>query len=164
MKGDARVIELLNQALLNELTAINQYWLHYRLLEHWGVKRLAEHERHESIDEMKHADWLAISRNFWSSASRQRGSRAGATAVLRPPGGSQGVRRSRWPAMMACCETSSSPNWRYASTRRNSSRASSRLYSQHFPVSIHARSPSSFGSRNIHSASTVLVSSTRRGR
>ncbi len=59
MKGDARVIELLNQALLNELTAINQYWLHYRLLEHWGVKRLAEHERHESIDEMKHADQLA---------------------------------------------------------------------------------------------------------
>ncbi|QNE31476.1 bacterioferritin [Sphingomonas sp. NBWT7] len=59
MKGDARVIEYLNETLKNELTAINQYWLHYRLLEHWGVKKLAEYERHESIDEMKHADWLA---------------------------------------------------------------------------------------------------------
>jgi bacterioferritin len=59
MKGDAKVIELLNLALKNELTAINQYWLHYRLLDHWGVSKLAEYERHESIDEMKHADWLA---------------------------------------------------------------------------------------------------------
>jgi bacterioferritin len=59
MKGDAKVIEFLNQALTNELTAINQYWLHYRVLNHWGVTRLAEYERHESIDEMKHADVLA---------------------------------------------------------------------------------------------------------
>ncbi|MCX7284293.1 MAG: bacterioferritin [Novosphingobium sp.] len=59
MKGDAKVIEYLNKALLNELTAINQYWLHYRLLANWGVKKLAEYERHESIDEMKHADLLA---------------------------------------------------------------------------------------------------------
>lgn len=59
MKGDATVIEYLNKALTNELTAINQYWLHYRVLNHWGVQRLAEHERHESIDEMKHADWLS---------------------------------------------------------------------------------------------------------
>ncbi|MFT3978634.1 MAG: bacterioferritin [Sphingomonas bacterium] len=59
MKGDARVIELLNETLKNELTAINQYWLHYRMLDHWGVKKLAEFERHESIDEMKHADWLS---------------------------------------------------------------------------------------------------------
>ncbi|WBO23374.1 bacterioferritin [Sphingomonas abietis] len=59
MKGDAKVIELLNLALKNELTAINQYWLHYRMLEHWGVEKLAEFERHESIDEMKHADWLS---------------------------------------------------------------------------------------------------------
>ncbi|WP_347302214.1 bacterioferritin [Croceibacterium sp. TMG7-5b_MA50] len=59
MKGDAIVIEYLNKALTNELTAINQYWLHYRALQHWGVQRLAEHERHESIDEMKHADWLS---------------------------------------------------------------------------------------------------------
>ncbi len=59
MKGDVRVIELLNEALLNELTAVNQYWLHYRLLDNWGFKTLAEFERHESIDEMKHADRLA---------------------------------------------------------------------------------------------------------
>ncbi len=59
MKGDAKVIEFLNKALTNELTAINQYWLHYRVLDDWGVHKLAEYERHESIDEMKHADQLA---------------------------------------------------------------------------------------------------------
>ena len=59
MKGDPKVIDFLNEALKNELMAINQYWLHYRLLDHWGVYKLAEYERHESIDEMKHADWLA---------------------------------------------------------------------------------------------------------
>jgi bacterioferritin len=59
MKGDPTVIDYLNRALTNELTAINQYWLHYRVLHHWGVMRLAEYERHESIDEMKHADTLA---------------------------------------------------------------------------------------------------------
>ena len=59
MKGDERVIELLNEALRNELTAVNQYWLHYRMLDNWGVHRLAEYERHESIDEMKHADRLS---------------------------------------------------------------------------------------------------------
>ncbi len=59
MKGDDKVIEFLNDALKNELTAVNQYWLHYRLLDNWGITRLAEFERHESIDEMKHADRLA---------------------------------------------------------------------------------------------------------
>ena len=59
MKGDAKVIELLNEALKNELTAINQYFLHYRMLEHWGVQKLAKFEYGESIDEMKHADKLA---------------------------------------------------------------------------------------------------------
>lgn len=59
MKGDARVIELLNEALKNELTATNQYWLHYRMLDNKGVGRLAAFERGESIDEMKHADRLA---------------------------------------------------------------------------------------------------------
>ncbi|AKH42519.1 bacterioferritin [Altererythrobacter atlanticus] len=59
MKGDEKVIEFLNQALTNELTAINQYWLHYRVLDNWGVSRLAAKEREESIDEMKHADALA---------------------------------------------------------------------------------------------------------
>ena len=53
MKGDEKVIEFLNKALTNELTAINQYWLHYRVLADWGVSKLAEYERHESIDEMK---------------------------------------------------------------------------------------------------------------
>ena len=59
MKGDPKVLELLNEALKNELTATNQYWLHYRLLDNWGASRLAEFERSESIDEMKHADRLA---------------------------------------------------------------------------------------------------------
>jgi bacterioferritin len=59
MKGDPKVVELLNEALKNELTATNQYWLHYRLLDNWGVHKLAEFERSEAIDEMKHADRLA---------------------------------------------------------------------------------------------------------
>jgi bacterioferritin len=59
VKGDTKVIEYLNEALKNELTAVNQYWLHYRLLDNWGIARLAHFERHESIDEMKHADKLA---------------------------------------------------------------------------------------------------------
>ncbi|KQS01858.1 bacterioferritin [Sphingomonas sp. Leaf357] len=59
MRGDPKVIDYLNEVLKNELTAINQYWLHYRLYDHWGVRKLAEFERHESIDEMKHADWVA---------------------------------------------------------------------------------------------------------
>lgn len=59
MKGDEKVIDYLNEALKNELTAINQYWLHYRVLDNWGVARLAQFEREESIDEMKHADRLA---------------------------------------------------------------------------------------------------------
>ena len=59
MKGDEKVIDYLNEALKNELTAINQYWLHYRMLDNWGVARLAHFEREESIDEMKHADKLA---------------------------------------------------------------------------------------------------------
>lgn len=59
MKGDDTVIDYLNKALTNELTAINQYWLHYRVLDNWGIHKLAEYERHESIDEMKHADTLA---------------------------------------------------------------------------------------------------------
>ena len=58
MKGDAKVIEYLNQALRMELTAVNQYWLHYRLTEDWGYAKLAKKERAESIEEMEHADKL----------------------------------------------------------------------------------------------------------
>jgi bacterioferritin len=58
MKGDAKVIEHLNRALYNELIAINQYFLHAKMFKNWGLKELAEHEHHESIDEMKHADRL----------------------------------------------------------------------------------------------------------
>jgi bacterioferritin len=59
MKGDAKVIDYLNQSLRHELTAVNQYWLHYRLLEDWGYAKLAKKERKESIEEMQHADKLA---------------------------------------------------------------------------------------------------------
>ena len=56
MKGDAKVIEYLNKGLRHELTAVNQYWLHYRLLENWGYRDLAKKWRKESIEEMQHAD------------------------------------------------------------------------------------------------------------
>ncbi len=58
MKGDATVIEHLNRVLKNELTAINQYFLHSRMYKDWGLSKLAEHEHEESVDEMKHADQI----------------------------------------------------------------------------------------------------------
>jgi bacterioferritin len=56
MKGDPKVIEYLNKGLRSELTAVSQYWLHYRLLDNWGLKDLAKQWREESIEEMRHAD------------------------------------------------------------------------------------------------------------
>lgn len=58
MRGDPKTIEFLNEALKNELTAINQYFLHSRMLKDWGVSKLAQKEYEESIDEMNHADWI----------------------------------------------------------------------------------------------------------
>jgi bacterioferritin len=60
MKGDPNVIDYLNKALRHELTAVNQYWLHYRLLDNWGYKALAKKWRKESIEEMEHADKLTV--------------------------------------------------------------------------------------------------------
>jgi bacterioferritin len=56
MKGDAKVIEYLNSGLRSELTAVSQFWLHYRLLDNWGLNALAKKWREESIEEMRHAD------------------------------------------------------------------------------------------------------------
>ena len=58
MQGDKKIIEYLNKVLRNELTVINQYFLHARMWKDWGFKELNEHEYHESVDEMKHADKL----------------------------------------------------------------------------------------------------------
>jgi bacterioferritin len=59
MRGDAKVVEYLNKGLRSELTAINQYWLHYRILDNWGLKEMAKKWREESIEEMRHADKFA---------------------------------------------------------------------------------------------------------
>jgi bacterioferritin len=58
VKGKKQVIDILNEALMHELGAVNQYWLHYRMLDNWGFTRLAKKERQESIEEMQHADKL----------------------------------------------------------------------------------------------------------
>lgn len=60
MKGDPKVIEYLNRGLRSELTAINQYWIHYRMLEDWGFNDLAKKWRKESIEEMQHADKFTV--------------------------------------------------------------------------------------------------------
>lgn len=60
MKGEPKVIEYLNTGIRHELTAINQYWIHYRLLDNWGYRALAKHWRKESIEEMEHADKLTV--------------------------------------------------------------------------------------------------------
>jgi bacterioferritin len=60
MKGDAKVVEYLNKGLRHELTAVNQYWIHYRLLDNWGYRDLAKKWRKESIEEMEHADKFTV--------------------------------------------------------------------------------------------------------
>src|SRR5262245_19775395 len=60
MKGDSKVIEYLNKGLRSELTAVNQYWIHYRLLDNWGLRDLAKKWRKESIEEMQHADKFTV--------------------------------------------------------------------------------------------------------
>ena len=60
MKGDPKVIDYLNKGLRSELTAVSQYWLHYRILDNWGLKELAKKWREESIEEMKHADKFTV--------------------------------------------------------------------------------------------------------
>jgi bacterioferritin len=60
MKGDAKVIEYLNKGLRSELTAVNQYWIHYRMLDNWGYRDLAKKWRKESIEEMQHADRFTV--------------------------------------------------------------------------------------------------------
>ena len=93
MKGDAKVIEYLNKALRHELTAINQYWLHYRLLDNWGYKDLAKQWRKESIEEMEHADKLVERIIFLDGFPEHAGARSAAhrperqgSARLRPRG------------------------------------------------------------------------------
>ena len=68
MKGDTGVIDYLNKALRHELTAVNQYWLHYRLLDNWGYRSLAKKWRAESIEEMQHADKLIERIIFFDAA------------------------------------------------------------------------------------------------
>ncbi len=60
MKGDPKVVEYLNRGLRSELTAVNQYWIHYRMLDNWGLKQLAKKWREESIEEMRHADKFTV--------------------------------------------------------------------------------------------------------
>ena len=78
MKGDAKVIDYLNRGLRHEMTAINQYWLHYRLLENWGFKALGKYWRKESIEEMEHADKIIERIIFLDGFPEHAGARSAA--------------------------------------------------------------------------------------
>ena len=83
MQGDPKVLEYLNLQLKNELTAINQYFLHYRMYKHWGLDKLAKKEYEESIGEMKHADKLMVGENVPEALGCDLKSEVGAQATIK---------------------------------------------------------------------------------
>lgn len=103
MKGEKQVIERLNEALFLELGAVNQYWVHYRLLEDWGYTKLAKKERAESIEEMQHADKLVARIIFLEGHPNLQ-----SVAPLRIGQNVKEVLESTWPANMTPAPPTSS--------------------------------------------------------
>ena len=100
MQGDTGVIDYLNQALRHELTAVNQYWLHYRLLDNWGFRGLAKKWREESIEEMQHADKLIERILFLDGAPNMQtleALRIGKTVKEAHARAYEAISRIRWP-------------------------------------------------------------------
>ena len=106
MRGDDRVLDYLNRSLRSELTAINQYWLHYRIFDNWGYKDLAKKWREESIEEMHHADRLPPVSFFSKDSPTSRSStRCGSD--------------KRWRKFFAVISTPRLPRARSTPRRRN---------------------------------------------